>query len=99
MFFFSSRRRDTKSGGDWSSGGGSSHLVSFTFLFFSSIETGKGFLFLRSIFFGNSDLEKEKKKKNRSEESSTGKNRSKTGLETSIVIKKLATSLFRLILR
>lgn len=75
-------------------------LVSFTYLFFSSIETVQGFLSLRSIFFGNSDLEKEKKKKkNRSEESSTGKNRSKTGMETSIVIKKLATSLSRLIIR
>lgn len=40
-----------------------------------------------------------KKKKNRSEESSTGKSRSKTGMETSIVIKKLATSLSRLIIR
>lgn len=75
-------------------------LVSFTYLFFSSIETVQGFLSLRSIFFGNSDLEKEKKKKkNRSEESSTGKSRSKTGMETSIVIKKLATSLSRLIIR
>ena len=36
-------------------------LVSFTYLFFSSIV--QGFLSLRSIFFGNSDLEKEKKKK------------------------------------
>lgn len=42
---------------------------------------------------------RKKKKKNRSEESSTGKSRSKTGMETSIVIKKLATSLSRLIIR
>ena len=74
-------------------------LVSFTYLFFSSIETVQGFLSLRSIFFGNSDLEQEKKKKKRAEESSTGKSRSKTGMETSIVIKKLATSLSRLIIR
>lgn len=60
---------------------------------------GTGIPFLAINLFWKFGFGEGKKKKNRSEESSTGKNRSKTGMETSIVIKKLATSLSRLIIR
>lgn len=61
---------------------------------------GTGIPFLAiNLFWKFGFGEGKKKKKNRSEESSTGKSRSKTGMETSIVIKKLATSLSRLIIR
>lgn len=60
---------------------------------------GTGIPFLAINLFWKFGFGEGKKKKNRSEESSTGKSRSKTGMETSIVIKKLATSLSRLIIR